>query len=308
VTGGHEVGGVSGRQPFQRGTHGTHPYARPQSSGSQLLGPGTPGATLSPSEEIRASGMPAFADTYADVPPSRSGRPVSHSGMGSSQASWHHRFSGSLTAGPNFHVALPPLQVDDHAAPSMSSGLRPALRPLSSSMSYGLPPLSASLPMSYVDYPRMASSPTSDTPFTYRLPDLPSPPVGLLHGTTHLGLPPPFTLEPAPQWDPESFSPYSRRPSSSHHTPPGHHPLSEDSEAPRPATSYHPSFHRSPRESGYIPLMRGSSRYDPVRSTGMVGTSTFRRSYSPEDAIEDDSDDGSQPQETSGMTMRRSPF
>lgn len=304
-----------GRQPTHRSQPpAVEPYARPQSSGSQLAGPGIPGQSLPSLPEdafLQPSGLPAFADPYYDTTASLSSHSLSRHSTASSHSSWRRRRGSSIAGTHDYHTGLPPLLINERTGSSSapSTGLRPlsASTPLGSGMVLSAPPSAMSFDFAHL--------PPADAPFAHRLPDL--PPQGLPpHGpgaSAHLGLPPPFTLEPAPRWDPAWYHPFSRPSSASTPRAPFELAHADDGASFGRRASYSPVRERpawDPREPGIIPRPRRAGRYDPVRaSMGMPGPSQPYLRHAPEEAMdlnsEDDADDEGPP--PSRSTPRRHP-
>ncbi|TFY62208.1 hypothetical protein EVJ58_g4014 [Rhodofomes roseus] len=221
-------GSSTGAPPLMRGTgpSGTEFYAHQETHMSSqyprsgtLSGPGIPGPISAmlphpvlPSESRSAlpfpedqRGMPAFPGSspiQLYPPPSNPFGADDLSRTHFTSAGGSHRFSDDPRM-PH-RVTLPPIVVDprqDVMGPSPSSRYPPPLPPV----------VPHSSTFSAVG-PRRASygQEQAESPFAYFPP---------------LNIPPPFTLEPRPQWDDPAFSPFSRpgsssRPSSSYALPP----------------------------------------------------------------------------------------
>ncbi|KAF7333487.1 Homeobox protein OTX1 [Mycena venus] len=101
------------------------------------------------------------------------------------------------------------------------------------------------------------TSPSPSPTFAHNIPELQP------YSTSALGLPPPFTLQPQPQWDSSS----SHRPQSSSWSRSGSHSTRGDSSSPPSSFLKEPS----PDDNGDTPRMgpaqpTRSGRYDPVRA------------------------------------------
>lgn len=196
----------------------TSPYAERRSLEAHLAGPGVPGSSPirsrggSPLSPVRSRGGSPLsprsaramahpyalaASAYRDDPYPEGPMPLSAPAYGSfprlpvagerTRHSWSaHPFSPTRADRP-FSAAADPRE------PEPDSLRLPPLRlPRTRSHTVG----GAAEP---------ARPPSQDSPFAYSAASAGTSPVQVL--------PPPFTLEPRPQWDDPSFSPFARRPS-----------------------------------------------------------------------------------------------
>lgn len=246
--------------------------------GSQLSGPGIPGPafpSISPirggetaSRHRRSSRLSQSLDStpyFLQSSLHYSGRPVSR-----------HPISVPAPVPDREHpypidpsLTLPPLTFD--RPPSHLPRTMPPGYPLSR---FERLPSSAPSTMTSFDFARTTS--THDPPFAHVPPDVPGPSLSII--------PPPFALQPAPQWDPDTFSPLSRPGSSSVSRPGSSYYYTEGRTSPLDTSSQQPSIHTAPGqpvardegssngESTPQPPLR-STRFDPVRSSALSYTS-----------------------------------
>ncbi|KAF8639074.1 hypothetical protein AX16_010380 [Volvariella volvacea WC 439] len=202
-------------QSHSEGYHGSNADGH-----GHLLGPGVPGVEAYATALFRAR---PFSSPTTSLPPARGieagpgyGRPSS-SRVSTPPGPYGYSSRPSSSHGPASTLSrtLPPLQFGlASAGPSTSpphpfppSGI-PASRPLSqhSSFSRVLPP------MAHPDHTQMQyyRHPSPEAEFAYRLPD-PSP-TSLPPARTSaaLNIPPPYALQPEPQWDNSAFNPVPR--------------------------------------------------------------------------------------------------
>lgn len=194
---------------------------RPPGFPPQLSGPGIPGsppaASLSPrsirsapytrhqpppvagSSALRPEFLPMHRHSlsYPAPYPSASTRPYTADDTARSLRTLTRPTSPPVRDPVDFDVRLPPLRLNrprsrTFAGPEFS--VEPARPYTDAPRDVALPPLAGS------SRARAPPPPPSDSPFAYEPP---------------LRLPPPFTLQPRPQWDDASFSPFSRPPSQS---------------------------------------------------------------------------------------------
>ncbi|EGN97533.1 hypothetical protein SERLA73DRAFT_161532 [Serpula lacrymans var. lacrymans S7.3] len=241
-------------------------------AGPQLSGPGMPGwnPEYHPASPIRERGQPLSGHRSPD-------HMISPDSYTSSRAS------------EGFQNIPAPLGIRPLAP-------RPLLRPFASDETPGahpraLPPLDFSAPhLRSTAMPYPSSSPRSPAPLLSHpagnVTQYQSPPSH--HGrVAPFVIPPPFALEPQPQWDPRTFSPFSR---------PGFSPWSI---GPRSSLSMSGNFHAAggPSASGGRPYHMSSGplrpvsssrsgRFDPVHDVTSIGQE--RDEYPPSPASTDD--------------------
>lgn len=236
-------------------------YARSGMPPTQLAGPGIPGS----------SRRSAFEDQpWRTRPPPFSSSRASMSAAAASEAPELYRLTPrpgrpAGEQGPELTLTLPPV---------MTNLPRPRAGPMSSPIS----PLSAG-----AAYPSLASLSALEAGTSAQRPPafdearrtLPPPNVDFSTPRPVLNIPPPFTMQPQPQWDDPAFSPFSRRrtpPALPHGVAP---PFGSSPTAPQPLPSLSsvvpmahaavPMQQHSPESP--LPLPRTRSRFDPVRST-----------------------------------------
>ncbi|KDQ51793.1 hypothetical protein JAAARDRAFT_499496 [Jaapia argillacea MUCL 33604] len=247
-------------------------------SSSQLSGPGMPGSTAYPSPTSPRTRPLGFHSQH-----SAEGRILHDMSPYLDQPGAFvemHAMAPLVTRAPGRRPAGPPPSSFDHSLtlpplilpPPSSSGSSslPGTSARYSSSRGGRPPGSAPHPASTYDYPQqLLPSLYSDSPFAHQLPDQPS-----RYSTT---IPPPFTLQPQPMWDPTAFSPLSRPSTSSTSSFP--RPSTSSSSAgrlsmsdiygrlsSRPGTGV-PEMRTSRPGTSSSPTHTRSRRYDPVRSS-----------------------------------------
>ncbi|KAJ7328790.1 hypothetical protein DFH08DRAFT_883217 [Mycena albidolilacea] len=220
----------------------------------QLLGPGMPGRApqrgrpvlhLASSEYSRELPHPPFSSRSLPGP-----RTLDSENL-EGTSPFHH-----IHADPS--RTLPPLIFNQ----SSSSSLRQDLPSSSHLMIARSAPTTPSHPSTFL------ASPSPSPTFAHNIPEHHPQRQPQRYSTSALGLPPPFTLQPRPQWDVRSPSgPWSRS-ASGHST--------RDSASP-PASAASSSFLKEPspadNDNGDTPRMgpaqppsRSSGRYDPVRA------------------------------------------
>lgn len=232
---------------------------------SQLLGPGVPGLDSHPVSVSRGGGLMSHT-SHIDF-----GHPILGSSRGTSQVSptQGQRLATTLSFPSHYqnpYRTLPPLAPDSQIGVSDSIsrlGAQPAISqlPLTDTAVH---PLSVELP--FIHY-----RPTSNPPTT-----LPGHIVG------SASMPPPFTLQPQPQWDARSFTPSLTRPgmwstpspsaSSPSPTQPPFVPPSAASALtgfPRPGPRHSAPVETqgAPQPEMPSPPQQRMGRYDPVRAT-----------------------------------------
>ncbi|TFK51183.1 homeobox-domain-containing protein [Heliocybe sulcata] len=257
-------------------------YAAEQSlmgTGGHLSGPGIPGATFTPSlsptrgheASARRRGPSRLSQTFDHAPPF-------HPPTADLPGGVTPRYpAADITRAPvrehpytiDPTLTLPPLAFDrPHTHGSLGgAGVLPG-----SPHSERLPSSAPSTVTSFVfDRPTLVAH---DSPFAHHLPE-PRPSLSVI--------PPPFALQPRPQWDPDTFSPLSRpgtssmapmsRPGSSYYAP-------ESRVSPRdllPAQSFNVGT-QSPPAFGQEASSNGEStpqptprlaRFDPVRESAV---------------------------------------
>ncbi|KAI0354520.1 homeobox-domain-containing protein [Trametes cingulata] len=240
-------------------------YARSSMVPTQLAGPGIPGSSRRPSYAAGSQGMEGGA-WRAQVPSGMPGFSSRPSTSGTETAEMYRmtprpgRPAGEQ--GPELPLSLPPVitNVPRARAPASSpiGGSYPSLASLSS----------------------LEAGPSSIRPgsFDDRGRAFPQPNIDFSTPRAPLNIPPPFTLQPQPQWDDPAFSPYNTRrrsppelphavappfgaPSPTAHSPLRGEPLpSISTVVPMPSVRS-PSSLRSPRS----PTPR--ARFDPIRSS-----------------------------------------
>ncbi|KAJ7722641.1 hypothetical protein DFH07DRAFT_286285 [Mycena maculata] len=228
------------------------------------------------------------------IPHAYSGYPPSEQFLGSAEAPPQLLGPGmpgrSQRGRPALHLEsneLPPLYSRDLPAPPYSSRSLPGPRTLDSENAEGtfpfrrtheddpsrtLPPLvfhQSSRRLGTHSSSMLArSAPTTPSHASFRMSPSPSPtfahnpPEHQSYSSSALGLPPPFTLQPQPQWDSSS----SHRPQSSSWSRSGSHSTRGSSSPP---TSF--LNESSPEDDGNTPRLgpaqpSRSGRYDPVRA------------------------------------------
>ena len=231
-------------------------YARSAMPTTQLAGPGIPGSSRraqfdDPTWRGRPQSFPSRPSTAAAERPEsyrltpRPGRPPGEQG-------------------PELTLTLPPV----------ATGVARAHGPASSPVT----PLSAGPYPTLASLNTLESSSSAHRPRSFDESRRTLPPANVDFATPRpvLNIPPPFTLQPQPQWDDPAFSPYNRRrspPSQPRGTVPpfgdsptairspfGAEPLPSISTV-IPMASSGPSPVRSPSS----PILR--TRFDPIRST-----------------------------------------
>ncbi|RPD55245.1 hypothetical protein L226DRAFT_526165 [Lentinus tigrinus ALCF2SS1-7] len=233
-------------------------YARSGMPPTQLAGPGIPGSSR------RA--------TFEDQPWRTHPQPFSSSRPSTSAASLEASELYRLTPrpgrpageqGPELTLTLPPVMTN---VPRSRGG------PMSSPIS----PLSAGAYPSLASLSALEAGTSAQRPRSFDEPrrTLPPPNVDFSAPRPVLNIPPPFTLQPQPQWDDPAFSPFSRRrspPALPHGVAPpfGSSPTSPFRPEPLPSlSSVIPMSHTAPpMRSPESPIPRTRSRFDPVRST-----------------------------------------
>lgn len=211
------------------------PYRR-SSGGAPLAGPGMPGSTLASLPEDGAPlsatpQQPPASGPYRESTAARSARSLSRSLSRLSTAS-------SLSSWQPVPLRRPPSRASSHShSPGGDSSLPLTLapllldepeqkRPLTAGSTYSAPndrfppvpsPLSASYGPSAPFIASSTSLPTAASSASLSLPDLasrrlPELSPALPGPISRLGLPPPFTLEPAPRWNRESHDPFAPAP------------------------------------------------------------------------------------------------
>lgn len=229
----------------------------------QLLGPGIPG----PSGQARHTRSAGDSGWSAQHAPYASAARPSTMPMG--------ELYGLAARGRNPPPSIPPpdavltlAPVTSELSPSGSRAGQPALAPFRS-----------------LDLGRHTAGPRSISPLDLPFRGLPPPMVRQEHPASRpsLYIPPPFTLQPQPQWDDPAFSPFNPRRRSPPPLPVPQLGLPAYPQDPGPSTSGAPS--RSPRGSPV--RARTSHRFDPVRAAGSRGgsplSSTKRGAYDPDD-------------------------
>ena len=266
-----------------RFTYGAHhdpylaeEYARSGMPPTQLAGPGIPGSSRRlqfddpawPSRRSQAFlARPSTAPTDIPEPYRLAPRPGHPAGE----------------QGPGLTLTLPPVLT---AVPRARAPGSSPISPLSAGASGGHPMLASisSLEASAAAHAQHQHQHQHQRPRSFedaRRPALPPPNVDFSHPRPVLNIPPPFTLQPQPQWDDPAFSPFTPRrsppiphgqgataPSSAASSPTatrGGGPFRAEP-LPRlatvvPMTPSGPSPIRSPLS----PVLR--TRFDPVRST-----------------------------------------
>lgn len=246
-------------------------YARSSMVPSQLVGPGIPGPSRRPQFASGSQGMDrgAWRAHPQSGMPGLSSRP---STSGTETAEMYRmtprpgRPAGER--GPELPLSLPPVMTNVPRAhgPTSSpiSGSYPSLASLST--------LEAGA----------GSSSRAPALFDDRSRAFPQPNVDFSAPRHPLNIPPPFTLQPQPQWDDPAFSPYNTRRRSPPELPQGVAPPFGGSSSP---TAPGPSPFRGeslPSLSSVVPMARGPrspsslrsprsptprARFDPIRSS-----------------------------------------
>ncbi|TFK72283.1 homeobox-domain-containing protein [Pluteus cervinus] len=265
-------------------------YSSSVETPSRLLGPGMPGIDPYASSVFRTRPHTAASSVnqlHQDVQPYAS----IHLSSGSRMHTPPRGFATPSTRPPSsqgpssrFSRTLPPLNFSGPTQPGYS-GPRPVSRHTSLTLSLSSIPPDAHRP------------PSPDVTFAYRVQD-PSPP-----NNSSLNIPPPFTLQPQPQWD-NSILNAVPRPTSSGWSRPGSRLTRDGSPPPHglrrdllPAASTLPPstsllFSTPPQE----PRIRAETtpprtgRYDPIRSTLFSHSPTKPSTSSPEQSPRNDSE------------------
>ncbi|RDX44497.1 hypothetical protein OH76DRAFT_1487080 [Lentinus brumalis] len=235
-------------------------YARSGMPPTQLAGPGIPGS----------SRRPAFDDpAWRTRPPPFSSSHPSTSAAAAREVPELYRLTPrpgrpAGEQGPELTLTLPPVMTN---VPRSRGG--PMASPISP-LSAGAYPSLASL--SALEAGTSAQRPSS---FDESRRMLPQPNVDFSMPRPALNIPPPFTLQPQPQWDDPAFSPFSRR-----RSPPALPqgvvpPFGSSPTATQPPFQHEPlpsissvlpmSQTAPPMRSPESPVSR--TRFDPVRST-----------------------------------------
>ncbi|KAJ7187167.1 hypothetical protein C8R46DRAFT_1274368 [Mycena filopes] len=225
----------------------------------QLLGPGMPGRSPQrgrPVLHLASAGAPVEYTQEHPAPPFSSRSLPGPRTLDSENTEGTFPFHRTHHGGDPSRT-LPPLIFNQ-------SSRRPDLH--SSSSSFMLAARSAPTTPSHASSSFLTGSPSPT--FAHNIPEPPHQSQSYSTTVTALGLPPPFTLQPQPQWDssaaqrPHSSS-WSRGGSDSHST--------RDSSSSRssPPTSFlnEPDDDDTPRlEPAHAQPSRSSGRYDPVRA------------------------------------------
>ncbi|KAF4565362.1 hypothetical protein EYR36_001933 [Pleurotus pulmonarius] len=230
-------GRASGMPPHRSDTHASQ-------SGLPLLGPGMPGPEIS-------SGLPAPLGEPELRVPHEYGWPMTQR-------------SAMDNPYPHLHVTRPPTPGSSTSRPrpdSMSQGFSRTLPPLTSRA----PPMSSAyMPSSRTSVlpPMTHSAPPTAVASEYR--GSASPDVDRFQDYQVRGgmsIPPPFTLQPPPQWDPSALAP---RPSTSSWSRPANRTIDT---LPPYATPQRPLQSRPDDDDPPLeaPPSRRSGRYDPIR-------------------------------------------
>lgn len=120
--------------------------------------------------------------------------------------------------------------------------------------------------------PGQRSAPPSMAPFIY--PRSPSPPFAhRIPESSGSMIPPPFTLQPAPQWDQSQFTTIPSSAHSSWSSRPGSRSAHEGSPSPTSPRSHPPTIHE---EIELESSQAAAGRYDPVRASLDSGSSVQR--------------------------------
>ncbi|CDO76855.1 hypothetical protein BN946_scf185033.g52 [Trametes cinnabarina] len=211
-------------------------YARSNTVPSHLAGPGIPGPSRRP--------------------------PYASGGQSMESGGWRGFGSAAGEQGPGLPLSLPPVSTNIPRPHALATS------PI------GGPPLS----LVSIGSLEAGAGPSSRRPSTFddRARALPQPNVDFSAPRTPLNIPPPFTLQPQPQWDDPAFSPFNARrrsspalpqsvpsqfggPSTSTHTPYRGEPLPSISAVV--SMGHGPSSLRSPRSPPR------AQRFDPIRSS-----------------------------------------
>lgn len=238
--------GTSASLPVERTSrreaHAPEGYAT--STTSQLAGPGIPGPTGHRTPSLRVEEPPLLTSMAAEsrmtarYSPVRPYASTSFATRGttelynSSRAVRGTQSAGSVTRSSQSPLSytLPPILPDRASTSTANSSTGHALMP---NVSGNAPQL----------------SPASEI-FAQRNPHIP----------------PPFTLEPRPQWDDSSFSPFSRRLAAPPHYPGGSLEIPHNSSSP-------PLVSLEGRDSGTMPLVRDSASMQSAASGAHSGPS-----------------------------------
>ncbi|KZT30050.1 hypothetical protein NEOLEDRAFT_1174394 [Neolentinus lepideus HHB14362 ss-1] len=247
--------------------------------GTHLSGPGMPGSTFVPSlsptrgreTSIRHRHPSRLSQSFDSTP---SFLPSSADIVGGATSRYFLADPARAPVRENLHnmdhsLTLPPLAFDrPHTLGSFGAAGMPFGNPLSERL-----PSSAPSTVTSFEFNRPVLS-THDSPFAHQLPE-PRPSVS--------AIPPPFTLQPRPQWDPDTFSPLSRPGSStlaSMDRPAGAYYAAESRPSLRdlvPAQSSNVGAER-PSPPGQGEFSNGEStpqpqprfvRFDPVRASAL---------------------------------------
>lgn len=228
------------------------PYRDSSDSSSQLLGPGMPGSDLTVGISQRGRGMRHVSSVPSAISPSYLPYSQFSRSPPTLPVPLPRPTSSHVSPDHDFSRTLPPLAFG--SAPSQGSfpaSLHHAIHPIS--------PFTRSTPV---------------TPSTFRFQLSPSPPPthpqnppeqSASSSSSSFNIPPPFTLQPQPQWDSSTFS--SRQSSWSRSE-------SRQANSPSPPTAHGDSdaVHvASPTHEDTTPRLEHappprSGRYDPVRA------------------------------------------
>lgn len=191
-------------------------------------------------------------------------------------------FSRDLPAPPQTSRSLPGPRTLD---PENPEGTFPFRHTHGDDPSRTLPPLIFNQPSRRLDmhsFMLARSAPTTPSHASSQMSPSPSPTFAhnitahQSYSSSSLGLPPPFTLQPQPQWDSSS----SHRPDSASWSRSGSHSTRDSSSSPPTSFLNEPM----PDEEGDTPRLgsaqpsRSSGRYDPVRAVFVPSTSESRPS------------------------------